>query len=210
MKKGIIFIIMIMMLLFSGCSFVQTINDKAPTNNYLNDALITIDKVEDKTDRGDAFVASHLVNVPSGETYTYTGVTDGRSIHLDLRKVTIFDLANSNANIRIDLYENVTTLVEGDMVQINNINRDYVNMAGIQNHTFDIYNGSTADFTGSTHLMPLSGRLTAEKRQATFLLEEVKYVMARNQTYALNITNNGLGDVEIRIIWKWYEQKREE
>jgi len=211
-------VVIVSFIMFSGCANTAVSvwdgvirNDEGTSlTNYFKNSLVTEDVSEAEVERGNCFISSHIRQLDSGETYYYTGDTDGRTITLELRKVTVIDLGNSNTETRIDLWENVTTITQGDKTPTYNLNRDIIYLKDIQNYTFDIYNGSTIDFTGAQQLEPLSEVLTSEKTQASFLNQEVQYILRRNTTYALNVSNVGVGDTEIKFLWRWCENEKKD
>lgn len=200
MKKINLLILILGLALFSGCVSNNGIYE-------IKDALITQDIVGYKTDQAECFMSSYSVDIDRGDNYTYIKQTNGKRISMELRKITITDLGTSNVEIEADLYENVSTINRGDELPIFNQNRDYVNV-NCDNNTLFIYNNSTIDTSNATYLRPLSEFLTSEKTQASFLNKEVKYIMARNTTYALRVNNVGQGDANVRIVWKWCENER--
>jgi hypothetical protein len=212
----ILLIIVISTIFITGCSNTSVAiwdgvirNDNGESlNNFYGEALVTEQLLDHKAIIGDCFIASNKHELPSGESYIYTGETDGRTITLELRKVTILDLTNNNTQVSINLHENVTTVNQGEPVQTINLNRDYIYKEGVGNYTFDIYNGSTIDLTSSTLLLPLSEVLTSEKKQSSFISQEIQYTLRRNTTYAINATNDGAGDIELRIQWRWCENEK--
>lgn len=210
-------IISLIFLVFAGCTGEGTyeINNPLPTQIFDTDnetnvevkdgSLAVIQDFESKTHDGTAFVTGTTIIIPSGESRYIYGVTDGREVHFKYRTLNIIDIANQNIDFTNILYENVSVTTNGESLNVSNLNRN----SNITN-TFMIYRNPTGiDITNSYRIYGMGNRVKSARQSEVRSVQDLEYIMKHNSSYLLNLTNNGIGDVEVSFRWTWHEENKE-
>lgn len=171
----------------------------------LSDCIKTIDIDHAVIHEGKGF-AAFLVqeNLANGQKIDIAMVTGQWPIHLKEEKVEI-----SNSFVEIELHED-TARTGGTLISSAALNRINVKTPG-----FELYQGATVDFTGSTELLShivRAGEPNEPAQRSRSVVDNTfeEWILKPNSEYAFTIANNSGSSISmVEIFWYWYTAGRE-
>lgn len=164
---------------------------------YGGEEVYSVDEISHAVHFGIAFMVSNIGVILAGATVSMLGRTGSKEVHLDG-----FDIAGSDGNMSVNMYEAPTISADGipvDIIARNRAKSEAPTHTVFANPTITgvglLLEHSEVFSTGSqgSHLTGSSGNISED------------WILKPNTEYLIQITNNSTGDISYVSKFVWSE-----
>lgn len=153
---------------------------------------------EDSLEKGESYISGGIYTVPANDFIYIIANTTDKNINMYQRKIQIE--SQIDVDVLVELYENAS-FTDGVKVQNFNKNRNKADNSTLQIYSIDTVN---VDLTNAEQL-PMINIIKGSKGLVSQTSEFADYIMKKNNTYALKITNNNPQPANLYFAWNWLE-----
>lgn len=190
MKLKLLFLILIISLLFSGCSSVSV----SPSN------IVNTDFNTDMILRGEMYATHTTINISNGET-VYLKANSSNVVHL-IERLVYAETTGTNLDYDIVLYENGTDSGASNILNNYNVNRNHIDISNFKIYT----NVTNFNCDINCNILPFGISILSDKKHSDTTISNTEYILRNNTNYYLGITNNDGGVLSISLKWLFYEE----
>jgi hypothetical protein len=149
---------------------------------------------------GKSFYAQVKFTIAAETTVYVLGVTPPDiNVFMEDRSVRCIS-GNQTIDVDVTLYEDATVLDGNEGTNISEFNN---NRNKARTPKFMIYKNPTVADLGTD--LQRGNRISAAKNKAVNLTERSPYLMKKDSQHILEITNNSINPVDVRVFWNWWE-----
>jgi len=185
MSKFKLFIFFILLLTFSGCTWMPIeiiFNMPVPVNNTdltkSDGSLVILEEAHYRNHLGDVYTLSSNFTLGVGASTSFMGCTDSAEIHF-----INFDIIVTNAPVEVNFYEAPTITNNGTLLTPLNMNRNFPD-----NSTMLLYGNPTITANGLK--LFVNGILGSKNQIQSNFGQTVEWILNSETCYLFEIINN--------------------